>query len=282
MGQENVVFFLGAGYSCEADMPAMSEFAEISEKEFIYTKKYAFAQLSYRVDDELNRTIFAEYRYAAPLIYEAGIIYRAFRKYCKEYYPPEDINDLDNLEWLFQQAEEHVPKEIDLQFEVIDSPHFRNFSVSQKELVIAMQFWAWKIFNRLPILSEGKVTPLLREPKRELYGKFSEILKKQYSINNISVITTNYDLILEYSLWNFPEAPKAYYPIKSYYSFKYEKIPIDDNSEEFVGGYSEGIPLFKIHGSVNYYTRKSDKKKLFVSCDIANRIIGMPKEIKNF
>ncbi len=261
MGKKNVVFFLGAGFSCEADMPLMSEFGKSSEDEFEHTREYAFAHIS-------NGCL--KYRYAAPLIYEAGIIYRAFREYCKKNIPPEDINYLDNLEWLFQQADENVPEEIDLQLEVIYTDGYCPFSVSKEELVIALQFWAWKIFNRLPILSKGKVTPFLKEPKWGLYEKFSEILKKQYSINNISVITTNYDLILEYSMWKFlKKALKAYYP------FKYKSIPIDDNSEEFISSSSDGIPLYKIHGSVNYYTRKSDEKSISVSCDLAKRNIGM-------
>jgi plasmid maintenance system killer protein len=265
MGQNNVVFFLGAGFSCEADMPAMSEFAKISEHEFNYTSKYAFAHINEKKE--------LDYRYAAPLIYEAGIIYRAFRRYCKVNKLPKEITKLDDLEWLFQQAEELDSEEIDMEFEVIKTTGYCNFSVSKREITIALQFWAWKIFNRLPILSKGKVIHFLREPNWKLYEKFSMILTKQYSINNISVITTNYDLILEYSLWKLPQAPKAYYPLK------YRPIPIDNNSEEFIGSSRYGIPFYKIHGSVNYYTKKSDNNSLSVSCDLANKTIGMSKII---
>lgn len=252
----NIVFFLGAGFSYEADMPIMSEFADYSDTEFINITKHAFSREN-------------SFRLSAPLFYKSGLYYRAFRRTCE--IEGEKVNT-KNIEWLFQKVELIENNSIlELMVEFIDQGGYAPIRISKEELIIHMKFWTWKIYNRLPLLNDNKFQ---RPYNAQLYSEFCSVVQNLYTgNNNLSIITTNYDLILEYCLWqnsaksenNGLVLPKACYPLE------YEKINLKGNIDDFFSSEENGIPVYKLPGSVNYYMRRNGGDILYISCDRALR-----------
>jgi NAD-dependent SIR2 family protein deacetylase len=269
--KKNIVFFLGAGFSCEADMPTMREFANYSDTEFMNITKHAFSRGN-------------SFRLSAPLFYESGLYYRAFRRECEK--KKRNRVYAKNIEWLFKQIESKKSDTIfRLLVEVIDHEGYAPINISKEELITHIKFWTWKIYNRLPLLNNNKFQ---RPYNAQLYSEFCSLIQNLYTDdNNLSIITTNYDLILEYCLWrnsansenNGLVLPKACYPLK------YEKINLQGNNDDFFSSEKNGIPVYKLHGSVNYYMRRNCEDILYISCDRAvhnvalTQLIGQPVAI---
>lgn len=255
MATIKLALFLGAGFSKEADLPIMSEFAKYSVSELQSLKK--------KHGPSSNSP-----REAASLLIDNGQLFEDFRKYLKDQSTKSNISinsfSADNMEDLFTTAE--------MMYECgIDEIKLNGQNKSLIEILHAIKLWLWKIYQRIPIHNPSRYGISIKP-----YETFIDTLNK-YNLHNVSIITTNYDMILEY-LFHKKGVQVCY--------------PISDNNFEFndlcaqklriASGLSkigESSPvLCKLHGSINYFSDKTDKsstnRKLQIVADTAQCPIG--------
>lgn len=127
-----LVVFLGAGFSKEADLPVMSEFAKYSESELQSLIK------NHGPDSNSPRN-------ASQFLIENGKLFEAFRQYLNEITRFNiDSFSPDNMEDIFTTAE------------MMHTCNFRDIYLDGRnrslcEILRAIKRWLWKIYHRIPI-----------------------------------------------------------------------------------------------------------------------------------
>lgn len=238
MDKQKIVLFLGAGFSFEAHQPIMNKFGKFSEGQL-----YGFPPF--------NGIIKHKKWNAYDLLKKSGEIFEGFRKYCKVQTKLNQFND--NMEELFTLAEmmkECGYKYLTLNIEDIETNENKKIKISIHNLLISIHLWLWQIFRRIPLNNPNK-WPVKQKP----YKEFIRILNN-YGTKNFHIITTNYDLILEY-LCN-QEGIKVHYPLNQ---FQFEKDichPHHPSTGAFVSGYNgerdkDSLTICKLHGSINFF-----------------------------
>lgn len=249
MATIKLVLFLGAGFSKEADLPIMSEFAKYSIRELQSMKK--------KHGPSSNSP-----REAASLLIDNGQLFEDFRKYLKDQ-STISINSFsaDNMEDLFTTAEMMYECEI-------DEIKLNGQNKSLIEILRAIKLWLWKIYQRIPIHNPSRYGISIKP-----YETFIDTLN-EYNLHNVSIITTNYDMILEYLFYK--KGVQVCYPIsEDHFEFNDLCAPkLRIASGRSMIGKSSPV-LCKLHGSINYFTDKSStNRKLQIVADTAQCPIG--------
>lgn len=165
---QHIVFFLGAGFSAEADQPMMAQFGDASRRELATEKE--------RWDDG--------YEQARELFTDAGVVYERFAEQCRRIHGPSDF-DPDNMEDVYSLVEV-------LESSDVTSVDVGGTPVTTSELARRIRLWLWKVYHRLPPAVNSQIVP----PRP--YVDFVEMVKEAGIAAHTTFLTTNYDLVLEY------------------------------------------------------------------------------------
>lgn len=238
--KENIVLFLGAGFSKGIGLPTMNVFGP-----------YAKNHLS-RIDRPGH-----DNRFAVPDLLRAGKMFIDFQNYCKNAESHVSIN-VENMEEVFGIAE-------CLHQSGIESIELNNEKVPINELLSNIKLWLWKNYHEFPPLNQERQKEV--SEANDIFKNFVKFLKDNNLSDIITVITTNYDLVLEYYFWD--SNIKCTYPIQLEHA---DKIVVVDRSNYDVfalwGEQPPNVPvLCKLHGSINYF---ESEDKFFIATDIAN------------
>lgn len=238
MGEGKVAIFLGAGFSSEADLPVMSDFGRYSREQLnTMTQKHGHSSRSPRD--------------AAPLLIRNGKLYEEFCNFLQTYSSKNLVSfSVNNMEDIFTIAE------------MMAVCGFKNICLNKKhnktldEILEAIKLWLWKIYQRIPLHNPQRYGVNIKP-----YETFVEILEK-FGLGNVSLITTNYDMNLEYLF--LQKGIQVCYPISAENFDFYDLCPQAPRIAVSTPiKPDEGIPcLCKLHGSVNYFIRGSSSSKI--------------------
>ncbi len=129
-----------------------------------------------------------KHKNATPILIEAGNIFKKFQKYSSNAGKLMNI-DINNMEDVFCLADiiqvtskgrNNIP-EVDMEI---------------KEIIKNIRLWLWKIFQQCPPINSKKQKAQKNQDKYKDFFQFLIDKHKQYK--NISIITTNYDLMPEF------------------------------------------------------------------------------------
>lgn len=240
-------FFVGAGFSYNADLPIMTDFNEFAEKERGGIRQNHIDKKTSKAD-------------SAQFFVSKLDTYLAFLEYVqsKQKNGIPNVN-LENMEEIFTYIEMLVQAgygEIELKNHAT-SPRLYD----SQEIYDDMTWALYKIFHRLPIHNPYNNNHRF-QPNRCIYFKIAELLGKE-NMQNISLITTNYDMVLEYILDN--ERINPCYSIGRSNAISY---PLTSSSNKFIWwGSDSEIPsnhakIHKLHGSVNFFKSREGSSKV--------------------
>lgn len=259
-----VTLFLGAGFSFGAHQPIMSRFGEFSRSQLWGADKNSpVGKFSGIANFKGNKKSY-------PVLKESGEIYEALRNKCKDEKRLDTFNP-DNMEDLFTYAEVREQcdyGDLSLNRQDIETCESYPDNISNKDLIIQIRLWLWQIFRRVPLNKPERWTydgnPIDPKP----YKIFMKNLQEK-GFDSTYLITTNYDLIVEY-LCNYFGENKIYYPIKSFKS-----IHINYKTQgNFLYDDNNALPLHycKLHGSVNYYEPFDNSSLVRINTDLGGYI----------
>lgn len=227
----DIVIFLGAGFVHDLELPIMSNFTSESERE------YNGINVSGNKDKEATRILLKAYD-----------IFKKFQKYSSNVSKFMNI-DANNMEDVFCLAD--IIKGTSVDSNIIHDVD----DLEIDEIIRNIRLWLWKMFQQCPPINCKKKKAQENEGKYKDFFDF--LLKKHKNQKEISVITTNYDLMPEFFINEIGE--ECTYNIPSEYSNKWEVLP--DSTKNFVYINSENlIPIYKLHGSVNYFFDDKESK----------------------
>ncbi len=204
----------------------MARFGEYSKRELIALQgKNSSAKRSY------------------PVLLRAGIIFQRFQQFLlrAESYFEFDIGNVENV---FCAAE--ALKEIGQ-----DEIGFGDETFRIDILIKSIKLWLWKIYHRCPLVDNKE--------KLDAFKAFVEIIK-QIGPEHFAVITTNYNLVLEYSAYT--NGIRCSYP-----NCAYKVISLlGSDREKYLSADKNALQVSKVHGSINYF---SDNESLCLFDDVA-------------
>lgn len=214
--ERDIVLFLGAGFSREADLPTMAGFDRASKEE-IKNIRERHKNKSPRLGYEIFSNAYREFK--------------NFQKFCEQAHKFVTI-DSNNMETIFCMAE------IMLQS---NSAEMSNRKFDQ------IKRWLWKIYHRCPPAESSR--EVLAGPYLELI----DILKTFDLGSKLNVITTNYDLLFEYIAWK--KNLMCAYPFENenleklrFLEYDIPYILIRENEVAPI--------ICKLHGSINFFESK--------------------------
>lgn len=218
MVARDLVLFLGAGFSRDAGLPLMREFSD----------------LSVQTQPGLERFP----GYAGDLLREAKQTYGEFRSWCEL----SGLGDFDwnNVEDVFGVAE------------VLHKTGLERLKLSHRELPIEqvireIELWIWKTYHQLPIKrgERARALPVDRVP----YEKLFSLLRDLDLAERTTVVTTNYDIVVEYECF--------LHDIRCGYPTEWDsRFSAGHGSEFFVDNSRLEPPgpiVCKLHGSINFF-----------------------------
>jgi len=256
----DIVLFLGAGFSVSAGLPVMSDFGSGAMRDYRGLQKHVTNAQS------------ADYRYAAPMLVEAGRVFQEFQKFCMQSNTISE-NDRENLETIFCIAE--ALREAGIEHVKLDG-HLYSIGT----LIENIQLWIWMVFQQCPLLNKERKDKV--EP--EVYEHFFGCIKELKLAENLTVVSTNYDLIYEYL--SKKNGIPCVYPVKNAKCIKaghghdqYISLEGQDSRE----GRTQ-TTVCKLHGSINYFHDKAQEKEgsLLVATDLGDeKAIGNSGSWKN-
>jgi len=220
--RRDIVLFLGAGFSKEAELPTIAEFGRASDKAGESIRKH-------EAEDPRN---------GYEMFSDAYREFKEFQAFCERAHKFVNI-DVNNMESIFCMAEAMVES---------------NIEEMPKKRIDQIKRWLWKIYQRCPPAQ----LQLSESDKKKLtykYLRFFELLKKFELISSINVITTNYDLLFEYISWR--NGVKCAYPFKKEnprgLRLLKDKIPYVFLNRD------ENVPIVcKLHGSINFFEKDGE------------------------
>jgi hypothetical protein len=207
---KGIAFFLGAGFSSELGMPATKELRREFTRRFPSSLKDSFAPI-----DATMRKVYSDDEYDIEKVYTF-------------------INDLISI------SEEKVPIEISTNHEYMDllgrlvkeNAPFRENLEQVRQFIMSLieeEFWHRRMYQL------DRVGDVLQ---REIFETLPP--------THISILTTNYDLIIEEYLWGY--LPEFHFE-RGISSGQYKPITLHDHGPEL-------ITLTKLHGSIDLYDTK--------------------------
>ncbi|MDW7761107.1 MAG: SIR2 family protein [Acidobacteriota bacterium] len=218
MMARDLVLFLGAGFSLDAGLPLMRDFSELSVK--------------------TQPGLESRRGYVGELLREAKHIYGEFRNWCMS----SGLGGFDwnNVEDVFGVAE------------VLHKTGIERLTLGHRELPIAyiiqnIELWIWKTYHQLQIKRNEppRALPVDRDP----YKKLFLMLRDLNLAYRTTVVTTNYDIVVEYEC--FLHGILCGYPTKwdSNFSAGYGSDLFVDKSQLN----PPGPIVSKLHGSINFF-----------------------------
>ena len=245
MTNENIVLFLGAGFSCDAGLPMMNNFASESDQEYIGISHQGNAAKD-----------------ATPILLRAGEIFKKFQKYVL---PISGLMNMDanNMEDVFCLADMIQGASVDKNIII---PEVDNLGID--EIISNIRLWLWKIFQQCPPINNSSDRKKEAWKNKQAYEDFFRFLvEKHKKDQNISILTTNYDLMPEFFINEV--CGECTYNICSGYN-EWKVLPCSKN--KFVHINRDGlIPIHKLHGSVNYFfDDKANKDNINLVTDKLN------------
>ena len=242
--KRDIVLFLGAGFSCDADLPTMEKFGQESEREL---------EAQYNLIQDRN---------ASQMLYDAGTTFKGFQEFCNSAssYVKVETNNMEEIFCIAEAMHEANIQDLTL----------LNNKITMEELIKQIKLWLWKIYHVCPLINRKNVEKL------ELYKDFIRLLKDNKLSERLTVLTTNYDLIFEHSSWA-TGIPCKYPNFKNVKPFTFfenqheEYIAKDDNNTAAL--------VCKLHGSINYFHNQDERDnpsfnkndELFISKEIATK-----------
>ena len=235
----DIVLFLGAGFSKSAKLPAMSEFLKFSlEKELRGLQKTA------------------DRRPAIPMLIKAGEAYEGFAEFCSRARQYVHL-ETGNMEAVFCIAESVAEAGIS------DLPYEEWGVGDAQDLKRQIQRWLWKIYQRCDLVRE----------MQKSYSRFAGLLSRPEIAGRTTVLTTNYDLVMEYILWHQDRGHPPFYP-----DMGAEWITVQDKVTDAYLSKAlrdDSVLICKLHGSVNYFSDGSTPT-LYITNDVAGRPAESP------
>ncbi len=222
--KRDIVLFLGAGFSYEAGLPTMANFGDESREELKNLQ-------------DLDRNI-------RSVLVNAGEAFERFQKFCMRAGNVVSVNT-DNMEELFCIAEAiHQAK--------VQTIDLEGVSYSVDELLNQIRLWLWKIYHQCPPLNDKPKRPIERKGYEDLVA----VLRDNSLSSRLTVLTTNYDLLLEYFFWE--GKIHCAYPFDG---VKAESLSVlgKDKFDSYVscGCDSKQVLLCKLHGSINFFQKSN-------------------------
>jgi hypothetical protein len=241
MNKENIVLFLGAGFSRDAGFPTMAGFGKESIRSAEELRIHASSGVSPRL--------------AGDMLIGAAKMFHQFQELCRKS-PPLTDDDVNNMETIFCIAEaiyESGEKDISIQGE----------SCNLKNLIENIQLWLWKIYQQLPPINQKRIA----EVKEDTYKRLFQFLSPQ----NTTIITTNYDIVFEY--YSSTIGIPCLYPVRESKEIGINDSTKGQNKFAFISDEktSNGFKVCKLHGSVNYfYKSQSDMETIDILNEMGN------------
>lgn len=238
----DIVIFLGAGFTHDLELPIMSNFG--SESDRVYKG----------VNDKGN-----DKKDAAPIFRKAGDMFKKFQNYSSKISKLMNIN-INNMEDLFCLADIIKGTSIDRNLTI---PEVDNLEINK--IITNIRLWLWKIFHQCPPMNNARQTAQKNEAVYKDFFRF--IVEKHQKYKNIKIITTNYDLMPEYLLNELKQ--RCTYRI----SCDPGEWKVDLNSTDKFAyiNCNNCIPIYKLHGSVNYFFNdEKDQDNINIVTDILN------------
>lgn len=132
----------------------------------------------------------------------------------------------------------------------------------------AIKRWLWKIYHQCPPAQTGKSA--LAEPYLELM----KIYKKYELMPRLSILTTNYDLVLEFIAWK--AGTKCGYPFTKKLA---ERCRLLEYDEPYVSLEQdlESPVVCKLHGSINYFNKAGAQTLLSVMDNVVPNNRALPR-----
>ncbi|MFA5337659.1 MAG: SIR2 family protein [Candidatus Omnitrophota bacterium] len=221
----DIVFFLGAGFSCSAGMPTMDQFGEESDRDFSgIARIYNAKKLSFNI------------------LLDAGTYFRFFQEYCGNNFVRIDKNNMEDIYCVAEVMMASGVKDISL----------NNKTISLEYLLTQIKLWLWKVFQQFPPVNPERKSRVNEKP----FQDFISFLKDNKMASCCAVITTNYDLVLEHYTWQGG--------IQSCYPFSASEVSSVSIGEKTSGEYisaeesNDDLVIYKLHGSVNYFAKENE------------------------
>lgn len=207
---DRIVLFLGAGASKDAGYPVMDEFLD--------NLKNLYANPSVSSRNTRNHA------------FEALLAYRQVLRTVRDY----ARSDFDNIETLYSTAEMYALACPNETISVMGKP------LPAKELPDMIAEAIWEVYRYVGDIRQapkgsGPLTQLLERIESKATGRRANEL-----IRRITVITTNYDLVAERSV--YASNISCTYGSSSFRSFL-----------EGLVGREGGLKVLKLHGSINWF-----------------------------
>jgi len=226
MSEKKVVLFVGAGFSCDVGLPTMANFGMESERDYSGIAHSGNAQ-----------------KPSQEILLKAGDIFRKFQKYASSVSSLMRI-DYNNMEDIFCLAD--IIQGTSANDSNIRVPEVDNLTII--EIIEQIRLWLWKIFQQCPPINEER--PIAKANANQYKDFFRFIVERHKIHKDIVIITTNYDLMPEFFLNSLGEA--CTYGIRKEYSNEWQAHPKSINKFAHID-YDDCIPIYKLHGSVNYF-----------------------------
>jgi len=229
---QDIVLLLGAGFSADADLPVMGKFGQQKQPRLAQDRRPWIAKFA-----------------------NAARTYESFRKHCIDR-GALSIDRADNIEDVFSLAEVlaeagHAPLPLG------------GANQECRDVVADIKLWIWKVYHQLPFYNKSE-----RKPKDHTYDGFFALINELQLSQRIAVITTNYDIVFEWKAWQHDLC--CSYPVSSTHDFR-----VSSGEGRFIapiiGCPRPVIPVYKLHGSINYFTLADGGDDVQVAGDITER-----------
>jgi NAD-dependent SIR2 family protein deacetylase len=230
----DIVFFLGAGFSCDAGLPVMSRFGEEADP-----KAFSLERLDREMTPELTK---------------AAATYSQFRDLlvARSALSEESAGNIEKLFCVAEALREAGASSISLDGREVDL----------ETIVTDLRTWIWKVYHQLPFHNERKKA----RTRLETYSAFIDCLKESGVASRMTVLTTNYDIVFE---WVAHRAGlQCSYPLPSA-----EACAVGAGPERFAtisSSRTDAVPILKLHGSINYFDCAGKDSPLLVAANISD------------
>lgn len=244
--ERDIVFFLGAGFSKSAGLPIMSEFW--TESLLDYDRLRTHVPFGF------------EHRFAAPMLTQAAERVRTFRNNCLAHCALS-ANEANNIESLFSLADAlRLTRSIDNKSSI-------RFPIDDDDLDTAIRRWIWKIYQQAPWATGNHA--ILKE-KGGSPGVNDRFIDQALSFApRLSIITTNYDLVVEHLVYKSRTPNRCYYHMPKTICKTMKLCNSGDEYVQVAQTRSDPtlIPTYKLHGSINFFSSGNilDKRLIIVN-----------------
>jgi hypothetical protein len=241
MSEENIVLFLGAGFSSDAGFPTMAGFGRESLRSLEGLRKHAGSGPRSRL--------------AADMLIEAAGKFHQFQELCRKspVLTEDEVNNMETIfciaEAIYESGQENI---------VINGGTY-----DVADLIVNIQLWLWKVFQQFPPINSERIEEVNEEP----YKKLFRLLSPQ----NTTIITTNYDMAFEY--YSATIGIPCLYPVKESREITITDPAKGENKFAHISGGEvvEGFTVCKLHGSVNYfYKSQGDMETIDILNEMGN------------